>query len=81
MIRGLNIRVHNTVILYFVMGRSSAQNPFFNKLPFALNKGEGLLVAIEGLPEGLVFKKGMSLVPFRENIYWLGSSYEWTFDQ
>ena len=64
----------------FCDGKSSAQNPFFNKLPFALNKGEGMLVAIDGLPSGLVFKKGMSLVPFRGNIYWLGSSYEWTFE-
>jgi|SRR5579863_261974 len=66
--------------IIFCDGESSAQNPFFDKLPFALNKGEGLLLAIDGLPDGLVFKKGMSLVPFRKNIYWLGSSYEWTFD-
>ncbi|HET7003095.1 MAG TPA: FAD-dependent oxidoreductase [Puia sp.] len=66
--------------IIFCDGESSAHSPFFNKLPFALNKGEGLLLAIDGLPGGLVFKKGMSLVPFRENIYWLGSSYEWTFD-
>jgi glycine/D-amino acid oxidase-like deaminating enzyme len=66
--------------IIFCDGESSVQNPFFNKLPFALNKGEGLLLSIDGLPGGLIFKKGMSLVPFRENIYWLGSSYEWTFD-
>ena len=66
--------------IIFCDGVSSLQNPYFNKLPFALNKGEGLLVAINGLPAGLAFKKGMSLIPFRENIYWLGSSYEWTFD-
>ena len=66
--------------IIFCDGKASAQNPFFNKLPFALNKGEGLLVGIEGLPGGLVFKKGMSLVPYKENIYWLGSSYEWSFD-
>lgn len=66
--------------IIFCDGESSVQYPFFNKLPFALNKGEGLLVEIEELPEGLVFKKGMSLVPYRQNIYWLGSSYEWSFD-
>jgi glycine/D-amino acid oxidase-like deaminating enzyme len=66
--------------IIFCDGKASAQNPFFNRLPFALNKGEGLLVGIHGLPGGLVFKKGMSLVPYRENIYWLGSSYEWSFD-
>jgi glycine/D-amino acid oxidase-like deaminating enzyme len=36
-------------------------------------------VEIKGLPPNLVFKKGMSLVPYKENIFWLGSSYEWQF--
>jgi hypothetical protein len=36
---------------------------YFDKLPFALNKGEGLLVEIKGIPQNLVFKKGMSLCP------------------
>jgi len=82
------LHVENSLVEYsgdryrfviFCDGASSEQNPFFNKLPFALNKGEGLLLAIDGLPGGLIFKKGMSLVPFGGNIYWLGSSYEWTF--
>src|SRR5450432_3043488 len=65
--------------IVFCDGVSSAQNPYFAKLPFALNKGEGLLVEIKGLPSDLVFKKGMSLIPVKENIFWLGSSYEWNF--
>jgi glycine/D-amino acid oxidase-like deaminating enzyme len=71
--------IHASYII-FCDGKSSAQNPYFDKLPFALNKGEGILVEINGLPQNLVFKKGMSLVPYRENIFWLGSSYEWSFD-
>jgi glycine/D-amino acid oxidase-like deaminating enzyme len=70
----------HTRYIVFCDGKSSVQNPYFEKLPFALNKGEGLLVEIRGLPAGLVFKKGMSLVPYGENIYWLGSSYEWEFN-
>jgi glycine/D-amino acid oxidase-like deaminating enzyme len=66
--------------IIFCDGKSSSRNPFFDKLPFALNKGEGMLVEIKGLPGNSAFKKGMSLVPYRENIYWLGSSYEWSFD-
>ncbi len=66
--------------IIFCDGKSSAQNPYFNKLPFALNKGEALLVEIKNLPADKVYKKGMSLVPHRENIFWLGSSYEWSFD-
>jgi hypothetical protein len=63
----------------FCDGIASAKNQFFNKLPFALNKGEGMLVEIKGLPSHKVFKKGMNLVPYGNDIYWLGSSYEWTF--
>jgi glycine/D-amino acid oxidase-like deaminating enzyme len=66
--------------IIFCDGISAAQNFYFEKLPFALNKGEAMLVDIEGLPQNLVFKKGMSLVPYRENIFWLGSSYEWSFE-
>lgn len=69
-----------TSYIIFCDGKSSAQNPYFNKLPFALNKGEALLVEIKGLPDDKVYKKGMSLVPCGENIFWLGSSYEWSFD-
>jgi glycine/D-amino acid oxidase-like deaminating enzyme len=66
--------------IIFCDGNSSAHNHWFEKLPFALNKGEGMLVEINGLPDNQVYKKGMSLVPYRENIFWLGSSYEWTFE-
>jgi glycine/D-amino acid oxidase-like deaminating enzyme len=65
--------------IVFCDGKSSVQNPYFEKLPFALNKGEGMLVEIKGLPTHYAYKKGMSLIPYRENIFWLGSSYEWEF--
>jgi glycine/D-amino acid oxidase-like deaminating enzyme len=66
--------------IIFCDGSASARNPWFKNLPFAQNKGEGLLVEIKGLDGNLVFKKGMSLIPYRQNIFWLGSSYEWTFE-
>jgi glycine/D-amino acid oxidase-like deaminating enzyme len=65
--------------IVFCDGKSSVHNPYFDKLPFALNKGEGLLVEIKDLPVNQTYKKGMSLIPYRENIFWLGSSYEWSF--
>ncbi len=71
--------IHASYII-FCDGISSAKNPYFNKLPFALNKGEGMLVDISGLPANHTFKKGMSLIPHNENIFWLGSSYEWEFE-
>jgi glycine/D-amino acid oxidase-like deaminating enzyme len=79
-LKGIEYSGINYRYIIFCDGKSSAQNPYFEKLPFALNKGEGLLVEIKGLPAKQVFKKGMSLVPYRENIFWLGSSYEWSFN-
>jgi glycine/D-amino acid oxidase-like deaminating enzyme len=70
--------IHASCII-FCDGSSSAQNTYFRKLPFALNKGEGMLVEILEMPADYCFKKGMSLIPYRENIFWLGSSYEWEF--
>ena len=70
----------------FCDGVESFSNPCFSRLPFAPNKGEVLIVEIDGLVEaarvggGTVFKKGLSIVPWREGLYWVGSSYEWSFE-
>jgi len=66
--------------IIFCDGKHAAGSPFFEKLPFALNKGEGLLVEINDIPRQTVYKKGMSLVPWKENIFWVGSSYQWEFE-
>jgi len=77
---GIDYSAVQSSYIIFCDGKSSSGNPYFDKLPFALNKGEGMLVEIKGLPGNTAYKKGMSLIPYRENIYWLGSSYEWSFD-
>lgn len=72
--------------IVFCDGVSSFENPFFARLPFAPNKGEVLIVEIDGLADaareigGTVFKKGLSIIPWREGLYWVGSSYEWSFE-
>ncbi len=58
-------------------GAAGAENPLFARLPFSLNKGEALLIEAEDIPPGLVFKKGLSLVPWKANLWWAGSSYTW----
>jgi glycine/D-amino acid oxidase-like deaminating enzyme len=78
-LRGVQYSNIHARYIIFCDGKSSARNPYFEKLPFALNKGEGLLVEINGLPGNQIFKKGMSLIPYKGNIFWLGSSYEWSF--
>lgn len=69
--------------IIFCDGISSANSPLFKNLPFAFNKGEALIIETEnrdGLMNSAIFKKGLSLVPYAYNQYWVGSSYEWNFE-
>jgi len=77
----------------FCDGIESSQNAYFSRLPFAPNKGELLIIEAPDLAGGgnwgsvedgalasVVFKKGMSIIPWKEGLYWVGSSYEWSFE-
>jgi glycine/D-amino acid oxidase-like deaminating enzyme len=66
--------------IIFCDGIASATNPWFQNLPFAPNKGEMLLVNAPGIPAGHIFKRGMNLVPWKKDIFWVGSSYEWEYE-
>ncbi len=66
----------------FCDGMASFANPWFTRLPFAPNKGEALILEIPDWPQdrGHVFKKGISIAPWKDGLCWVGSSYEWAFD-
>ena len=72
--------------IVFCDGVGSFAGPYFSRLPFAPNKGEVLIVDIPGLgdagagTERTIFKKGITLAPWQEGFYWVGSSYEWSFE-
>lgn len=66
--------------IIFCDGIACAENPYFRNLPFAANKGEAVWVEIDGLPTTHIYKKGFSLIPWKDNIFWLGSTYLWEFD-
>jgi glycine/D-amino acid oxidase-like deaminating enzyme len=91
-IRYKDIRANRII---FCDGIESCDSPYFSRLPFAPNKGEVLILEIpelrgagagndpanESTNGGIktVFKKGISLIPWKEGLYWAGSSYEWSF--
>ncbi len=66
--------------IIFCDGAAGFDNPFFSHLPYGLNKGEMLLVKIPGLPVTHIIKKGYSLVPLYDDVFWLGSTYLWEFE-
>jgi glycine/D-amino acid oxidase-like deaminating enzyme len=66
--------------IIFCDGIAGAQNPYFSNLPFAPNKGEAVLVQIDDLSPSHIYKKGFNLVPWKNNIFWLGSNYLWEFE-
>lgn len=66
--------------IIFCDGMASFQNPYFSLLPFAPNKGEVVWIEAPGVPDTHIFKRGINIVPWKENIFWVGSSYEWDFD-
>lgn len=67
--------------IIFCDGSEGVANTWFKLLPFAPNKGEALIVACENLSNEHIFKKGMMLVPLPEpNTFWIGSNYQWMFE-
>ncbi len=67
--------------IIFCDGAGSFENPYFELLPFAPNKGEALIVEIPDLPDQHIYKKNMTLSPLAgKDLFWLGSIYQWEFD-
>jgi glycine/D-amino acid oxidase-like deaminating enzyme len=67
--------------IIFCDGTDGVKNPWFQLLPYAPNKGEALLIECNDFTNEHVFKKGLMLAPLpEENIYWVGSNYQWEFE-
>lgn len=67
--------------IIFCDGTGSFDSPFFKQLPFAPNKGEAMVVRIPDLPPHHIYKKSMLLAPLQEqDMFWVGASYIWDFD-
>jgi glycine/D-amino acid oxidase-like deaminating enzyme len=60
-------------------GIAGTENPFFHLLPYAKNKGEALIAEIPGLPRTHIFKQNSTIVPWKDNLFWIGSQYEWNY--
>lgn len=65
--------------IIFCNGQDAAGYPWFRNLPFASNKGQALILEINGLNETHIYARGLKLLPIGPNLFWAGSSYEWDF--
>ncbi len=65
--------------IIFCDGSVGSNNPYFSLLPYAKNKGEAIIADIPNLPPTNIYKQGISLVPWQNNLWWIGSTYEWDF--
>ena len=61
-------------------GVAAFDNRYFKNLPFAKIKGEALIAGIPGLPAKCIYKQGINIVPGKQDLFWIGSSYEWSYN-
>lgn len=66
--------------LIFADGVQSIDNTYFPNLPFQPNKGEVLLVRIPNYNLTDIVKHGVFICPFDDDLYWVGSGYDKTFE-
>ena len=67
--------------IIFCDGVASADNPYFERLPWSKDKGETLIVSIPGLPRTHIFKQGISIIPWENDLFWVGASHNWKFTE
>jgi hypothetical protein len=66
--------------IVFAEGYGVKQNPFFNKLPLKQSKGELLMISSTELKLDYVLKSDIFILPLGNDLYSVGSTYEWKDD-
>ncbi len=65
--------------IIFCDGVAGFNNPYFKMLPYVRTKGEAIIASIPGLPRTNIFKQGITIVPWHNDLFWIGSNYVWDY--
>ncbi|WP_066624717.1 NAD(P)/FAD-dependent oxidoreductase [Rufibacter roseus] len=63
--------------IIFCEGAQGAENPYFNWLPFSLNKGEILDIKVPDFKAEYIYNKAVYVVPLGGEKYRVGATYNW----
>lgn len=63
--------------IVFAEGFGLKFNPFFSHLPLNGTKGEMLTIKAPDLKMDFILKSSVFIVPLEQDLYWIGSTYEW----
>jgi len=74
-----HINEYKDCTIIFCDGVANSAFSFFNLLPYAPNKGEALIAEIDDLPRKNIYKQSCAIVPWKDNLWWIGSNYEWNY--
>jgi len=66
--------------ILFCEGHKAKDNPYFSYLPFGGAKGEVLDVRIPEVDFKKILKHRIFIVPQQDGQYWIGSTYDWNFE-
>jgi glycine/D-amino acid oxidase-like deaminating enzyme len=77
---GVTYKDINAKYIIFCEGYKAKNNPWFNYLPMVGNKGDFLLVSIPNFPKEYLVNHGIFIVPLHNDIFWVGSNYQHTFE-
>lgn len=61
-------------------GTAGYYDPYFKRLPYGLTKGEALILDIPDLPQGNIYKHGYNVVPWKDGLFWVGSTFDREYD-